>query len=266
MMEDSIKQFIDSMIDHAKVEAKKLTDQSEKEGQIEIPQVLAEDVWTNSAGDEFSMAIVLNMSQTDIGKQLGMASLEFFTFYDGKYVTNNYMIGMFGPLDETVASDEFRKETENIIGKLTVGDGSGMKNRIRKLGTYAIQSFIIPETVQMSLLRLPSVCTLSVGSVVFEGVDAILDYVRTQTDSAKPYIIEWSQRFPCFDSSDYAYENRYFRNFLICQSKQEADMKVAYMKQLEEESNFCLANKSLPANMRPMVYFQDEDTSMVLAF
>ncbi len=264
-MEDSMKQLVDSMIDHAKEEAMKLADQWEKEGQIALPQILAEDVWTNSLGDEFAIAIVLNLSETDIGKQLGMTSLEFLTIYDGKYVTNNYMVGMFGPFAETVASDEFRKETEKFIGKLTADDGSGMKNRIRKLGTYAIQSFIIPETVQMSLLQLPSDCTLSVSGVVFKGVDAILDYVRTQTDSARPYIIERSQRFPCFDSSDYAYENRYYRNFLICQSKQEADIKVVYMKQLKEESNFRLANKSLPANMRPMVYFKDEDTSMVLA-
>lgn len=265
-MEDSVKVLIDGLIEQAKAEAKVLADLYENEGQIELPQVLVEFVWANSLGEEFTVAIVLNMSHTDIGKQLGMTSLDFYTFYDGKYMIDYYMAGLSSTFAETVASEEFRKETEIFIANLTAGDGKGMKKRIQELGTLAIQSFVIPETIQMSLYQLPSDCAISVGGVILEGVDAILDYVRTQTDSAKPFIIERSQRFPCFDASDYAYEKRYYRNFLICHSKQEADMKIGEMKKLEEGSNFCLVHKSLPADMRPMVYYQDEKNSMLLAF
>lgn len=264
-MEKSVKKLIDGMIDQAKVESEKLTEQRNAEGQITLPQVLADGEWTNNEGEEFGMSIVLDKSVTALGRLMGMTSLDFYTFFDGKFVKDIYMAGRFGHFAETVASEEFLKETEKFIGKLTADDGNEMKTRIRNQGTFAIQSFIVPETIQMRTLQLPKVCTLSVGGTVFEEVDAIKEYVRTQTDSSRPYIIERSQRFPCFDASDYAYENRYYRNFLICSSKQEADMKLKDMKHLEAGSNFCLVNMNLPATMRPMVYYQDESASMLLA-
>lgn len=265
-MEESVKKLIDKMIGQAMVEAKKLAERIEKAEQIELPQVLSEGDWVNSVGDEFEVAIVLNQSQTDLGRQMGLTSLEFNTVYDGKLVTDNYITGMFSPFADTVFSPEFRSETERFIGKLTTGDGSVMKTRITKLGIVAIQSFIVPEIVQMNMLPLPVGCTLSVRGMVFEGIDAIMDYWRTQTDTSQPYIIERSSRFPCFDSSDYAYENRFYRNFLICHSKQEADMKAKEMTQLREGGNFCLVNNNLSVDMRPMLYYRDEDTSMTLAF
>lgn len=265
-MEESVKKLIDHMIGQAVVEAKNLSERLEKKEQIELPQVLSEGNWVNSMGDEFEVAIVLNQSQTDLGRQMGLTSLEFYTVYDGKLVTDNYIAGMFSPFADIVSSPEFRSETERFIGRLTTGDGGAMKTRITKLGIVAIQSFIVPEIVQLNILSLPVGCTLSVGGMVFEGIEGIMDYVRTQTEGSSPYIVERSQRFPCFDSSDYAYENRYFRNFLICHSKQEADIKAKKMTQLREGGNFCLVNNNLSADMRPMLYYQDEDRSMTLAF
>ena len=36
------------------------------------------------------------------------------------------------------------------------------------------------------------------------------------TDRYGRYVLAVSERFPCFDSADYLYENRYFRWFLLC--------------------------------------------------
>ena len=265
-MEESVKMLIDSLIEQAKTEAKKLAEQLEAEGQIAVPQPLAEGVWNNSKGEEFGLVIMLDLAQSAIGKKMGKTSLQLYTVYDGKFVIDYYMAGMFGSFADAVASGEFRKETENFIERLVAGDGSGMKTRISKLGTCDIISLIVPDSVQMDLRQIPSICTLSICGVVFEGIDAIKDYWRNQTDGSKPYIIERSQRFPCFDASDYAYENRFFWNLLICHSKQEADKKAKSMKQLEESSNFRLVNKDLPTDMRPMVYYEDDSTSMILAY
>ena len=140
-----------------------------------------------------------------------------------------------------------------------------MEDSVKKL-MCDIKSMIVPDNVQMDFRQIPSDCTLSICGVVFEGIDAIKDYWLSQTDSSQPYIIERSKRFPCFDSEDYATEWRFYRNFLICHSKQEADKKAKDMEQLRESSNFCLVNKNLPADMRPMVYYMDESTSMILAY
>ena len=265
-MEDLVKKLIDSLIEQAKTEVRTLEEQLEAEGQIAVPQPLAEETWSNSKGEEFGLVIMLDLAQSAIGKKAGMTSLQFYTVYDGKFVKDYYMAGMFGSFADAVASEEFRTETEKFVGRLVAGDGSGMKTRISKLGTCDILSLIVPDSVQMELRQIPEDCTLSICGVAFEGIDAIKDYWRNQTDSSQPYIIERSHRFPCFDASDYAYENRFFWNFLICHSKQEADKKVKSVEQLEESSNFCLVNKNLPADMRPMVYYEDESTSMLLAY
>lgn len=265
-MKDSVRKLIDSIIDQAIANARTLAEQLKKEGQIELPQVLAEGEWINDNGNVFDVAIVLILSQTDTGRQMGLTSLEFYTMYDGKLVSDNYIAGLFNPFVDTVSSPEFRKETERFIERLTVNNGWAMKTRISKLGTYAIQSFIVPEDTQMKVLTLSKNCTLTVGGMVFEGVDEIQNYVYTQTESSQPYIIERSQRFPCFDYEDFANENRYFRNFLFCCSKEEAKEKTMKMKLLNEGNNFNLVNNDLPADMRPMLYYQDNSTSMILAF
>ena len=265
-MEDSVKKIIDSMIEQAKTEAVKLAEQMEAEGQIALPQPLAEGAWSNSKGEEFGLVITLSPSPSTIGRQFGMTSLQLYIFYDGMFVTDNYATGMYGSFADAVSSEAFRTETEKHFRELTLGDGSGMKIRISKWGTYAIQSLLVPDNAQMELRQIPSDCTLSICGVVFEGIEAILDYWRNQTDSSKPYIIERSELFPCFDAEDFATERRFYRNFLICHSKQEADKKVESMEQLQASSNFCLVNKNLPSDMRPMVYFKDESTSMILAY
>ena len=265
-MEDSVKKIIDSMIEQAKTEAVKLAGQMEAEGQIALPQPLAEGAWSNSKGEEFGLVIILNLSPSALGRQLGMTLLQLYTFYDGKFVVDNYATGMYGSFADAISSEEFRTETEKFFRDLTLGDGSGMKEQISEWGTYAIQSLIVPDNAQMELRQIPSGCTMSICGVVFEGIEGILDYWRNQTDSSQPYIIERSELFPCFDAEDFATERRFYRNFLICHSKQEADKKVKSMEQLQASINFCLANKNLPADMRPMVYFKDESTSMILAY
>lgn len=265
-MKDSARKLIDGIIAQTITNAKRLAEQLKKEGQIEFPQVLAEGEWINSKGNVFDVAIVLNLSQTDTGRQMGLTSLEFYTMYDGKLVSDNYIAGLFNPFVDTVSSPEFRNETERFVNRLTTNDGWGMITRISEMGTFAIQSLSIPEDTQMKTMTLPKWCTLTVGGMVFEGIDEILNYVYTQTESSQPYIIERSQRFPCFDYEDFANENRYFRNFLFCCSKEEAKEKTMKMKLLSEGENFNLVNNDLPTDMRPMVYYQDESTSMTLAF
>lgn len=134
-----------------------------------------------------------------------------------------------------------------------------------KIIDYKRHIYVYLDNLQMGFRQLPSDYTISVNGVVFEGINDIKDYWRRQTDTSHPYIVERSQRFPCFDSSDYAYENRYFWNFLFCHSKKEAERKELIMAQLRQGDNFCLVNEDLPADMRPMLYYEDGRSSMKLA-
>lgn len=136
-----------------------------------------------------------------------------------------------------------------------------------KYGRFSKEAYEQHSIANITWQRADGFPSNTIGlHLINQGIDAIKDYWLSQTDSSQPYIIERSQRFPCFDAEDYATEWRFYRNFLICHSKQEADKKTKDMKQLRENSNFCLVNKNLPADMRPIVYYEDESTSMLLAY
>lgn len=260
-----MKKLIDSMIDQAQVKAGELAEHLKAGGQVALPQLLAKENWTNGKGEEFRLIIMLKLLRSDVGRQIGLTSFRIHTIYDGMFVTDYYV--MSGSFADNISSDEFRKKTERFVMRLKNDDGSKMKTKINNQGVNAIRVLEVPDSVQMDFGRLPADCTLSIFGKIFEGIETIKDYWRNQTDSSRPYIIERSERFPCFDSSDYAYENRYFWNFLICRSKREADRKAKDLAQLQVVGgNFRLVSENLPTNMRPMVYFEDESTSMLLAY
>ena len=266
IMEHSLNTLIDDMVGQAKLEANKLEKQLVADGRISVPQVLAQGEWSNSQGDEFVFAIILDMAESEWGKKHGLTSLQFITYYDEKFIISNYLSRFFGSFAKNVELDEFRSDTQKFIDRVTRDDGEMMKDLIANGGTAAIRSFIVPEKVQMKQLRLSLDCTLSVYGVVFDSYDAIKAYMRNQTDSSQPYIVEKHELFPCFDAEDYANENRFYRNFFFFRSKQDADKKALKIAHLQSNGNFCLANDSLPADMRPMVYYMDENTSMLLAY
>lgn len=265
-MDDLVNKLIDEMVGQAKLEADKLEKQLMAEGQIYVPQVLAQGEWCNSQGEEFVFVIMLDLVQSEFGKQLGWTCLKLFTFYDEKYMIDNYLAGILGPFSKNVASDEFRTETLKYIERVTCDDGKKIKRNISDDGISAIRSFIVPEKLQMKLLRLPLDCIISIGDATFDGIDAIRAYMRNQTNSSRPYIVDRCELFPCFDAEDYANENRFYRNYFFFASKQEADKKVSKIAHLHSSINCCLANDSLPADMRPMVYYMDESASMILAY
>lgn len=45
-----------------------------------------------------------------------------------------------------------------------------------------------------------------------------------------------------------------------------SEFTATSMELLQGRTNFCLVNKNLSADMRPMVYYEDESTSMILDY
>lgn len=127
--------------------------------------------------------------------------------------------------------------------------------------------FLVPQEVQHQVVELPCETPISIFGQVFEGIDGLKSYCyREQTDESQPYVLDRCKLFPCFDYEDYANECRFYRNYLICRSKKEADRKVQRLEQLKTGNDFCLVHDELPNDMRPMVYYRDESRSMLLAY
>jgi len=74
-------------------------------------------------------------------------------------------------------------------------------------------------------------------------------------DTYGKYILRFCQLFPCFDSSDRMYENRYHKRYMICQSMEEAIEKHTFIISQNEHFNDINSNSRYLA---PLVYVDDE--------
>jgi hypothetical protein len=69
------------------------------------------------------------------------------------------------------------------------------------------------------------------------------------------FILCRRELFPCFDSSDRMYENRFYRRYMICSSREEAIGKYNYILAHDESFNSINHNSLYLA---PIIYADDE--------
>ena len=107
------------------------------------------------------------------------------------------------------------------------------------------------------LVRLPKDSTLTFNGQVYQGIEAI-----KQADG-NGAVFSACQLFPCFDSSDYAYENRYYRNYWFCGQDPSAR---AVVQSLKAKGNPCCIGEDLPKEALPMVYYEDDWATLLAAY
>ncbi|MFR8836443.1 hypothetical protein [Bacteroides nordii] len=76
-------------------------------------------------------------------------------------------------------------------------------------------------------------------------------------------MLEYSRLYPCFDSYDYANEDRFHRNYWLCKDEQELMVKYEYIT----HNRFCYSNDDystcpMPVFLGPAVFY-DDGTSVV---
>ena len=102
--------------------------------------------------------------------------------------------------------------------------------------------------------------TIVVLGASFNGVKDIIEHARKRMTKDGVYVGEDSQLYPCFDSEDYMYENRYYTNLVFAKSLEEIEEKLRILKQVERYGNY---NK-LNSELHPMVYWQGDTCHDVL--
>lgn len=96
---------------------------------------------------------------------------------------------------------------------------------------------------------------IEVLGVSFNGVKDMIEHARKKTPKDGVYVGEDSELYPCFDSEDYMYENRYFTNLVFAKSPDELDRKMRLLTQMSQlSSNY---NK-LTAELHPMAYWEGD--------
>lgn len=97
--------------------------------------------------------------------------------------------------------------------------------------------------------------TIEVLGASFDGVKDMIEHAWKNIPKNGVYVGEDSERYPCFDSEDYMYEDRYFTNLVFAESQEEIDRKLKVLKRMSQFT--CNYNK-LTAELHPMAYWEGD--------
>jgi len=75
---------------------------------------------------------------------------------------------------------------------------------------------------------------IEVYGVCFSGVSELKKVALSQKPKDGVYVGVKMERYPCFDSSDYAYENRYYTHFVFARSNEELRFKLDILNNAEK--------------------------------
>ena len=106
---------------------------------------------------------------------------------------------------------------------------------------------VAPDDVlgYMTMKKYKNNETIQVLGASFNGVKDMIEHARKRMPKDGVYVGEDSQLYPCFDSEDYMYENRYFTNLVFAKSIEEIDEKIRILKQVERYGNYNKLNSEL---------------------
>lgn len=95
---------------------------------------------------------------------------------------------------------------------------------------------------------------IEVLGVTFQGVKDMISRAHARQPKGGVYVGVDERLYPCFDSSDYMYEDRHYTNIVFAQSQEELDAKMQQLKDIPEKGNY---NK-MTDELRPMVYWEGD--------
>ena len=73
--------------------------------------------------------------------------------------------------------------------------------------------------------------------VKFENIQEAIEYAIKGLDKNGVFVGHDTELYPCFDSEDYASEDRFFWNIVFARSKEELDRKLIELKSVSPQTN-----------------------------
>lgn len=107
------------------------------------------------------------------------------------------------------------------------------------------------------VVRVPWSTTLTFKGITYRGIG---DIARADKEGGQVYSIR--KLFPCFDSYDYANENRFYRNYWFGVD----EVARVVIRSLKSSAGYCYIGEDLPDVALPMVYYEDEQETMLVAY
>ena len=88
--------------------------------------------------------------------------------------------------------------------------------------------------------------------------------VREPVKKGRVHVGELWMSYPCFDSSDFMYENRTYQNYIL-RERPITFEDMERLRNLPSEINAQLLSPSVPEDMLPMVYYVGDGETMMVA-
>lgn len=103
--------------------------------------------------------------------------------------------------------------------------------------------------------------SFNVLGVKFVNVTEAILYVIKRWDKNGVYVGKDAKLYPCFDSEDYASEDRFFWNLVFAMSKEELDRKLVELKSVSPQTIYNKFSETLA----PMIYWGGDSIYDVIA-
>lgn len=92
---------------------------------------------------------------------------------------------------------------------------------------------------------------IRVLGVTFKDIHEAITYAQEGKPKKGVYVGVISERYPCFDSHDYAYDHRRYWNIIFAKSEVDLKSKLAKLNNTVHSINFCKCS----ATLAPMAYW-----------
>lgn len=108
----------------------------------------------------------------------------------------------------------------------------------------------------MTIKEVKNNQTIVIYGVMFHGFEEIRECAVSHKPKDGVYVGCDEERYPCFDSYDYANEDRSYWNFVFAQSLDELIRKLNLLNECRTDSNYCKLTTDISDELLPMVYFE----------
>lgn len=168
--------------------------------------------------------------------------------------------GMIDDLGRLLTSRECMYKIYSSIQSLMASWPTPLEMKLKEAKLVDTDEFWVESNGDAQIIRLNKNCVLHVMGHTFHGVEEMMLW-----KGERPFILERSKLFPCFDSYDYANENRFYRHFLFCKDASDADDKRKDFEAIPRGYG-CLIDRRYPEHLRPLVFYADESDTMTLLY
>ncbi len=168
--------------------------------------------------------------------------------------------GIIDNLGKMLTSREGMYKIYSSVQSLMASWPTPLEMKLKEAKLIDTDEFWVEHNDDAQIIRLNKNCVLHIMGHTFQGIEEVMSW-----KGEKPVILERSKLFPCFDSYDYANENRFYRHFLFCKDNADADDKRKDFEAIPRGYG-CLIDRRYPEYLRPLVFYADESDTMILLY